>query len=674
MVIGQPVTDQGGTQYVLPAGVFRFPLVAPGNYRIEVVPPANYIFPTRRTIAELQTLPNAPFRLQPGSFGQNFVVTSAPAVAVDVPLDPSNSLLVLRKTAGQQIATTGDFVQYTLTLENTSEDGPVALVDLTDRLPAGARYRAGSLHLNGTRIADPTLSADGTSFTYRHPLLAAGESITLRYVVEFTVAMRGTKDAINTAQAVAPGNVRSNEARALVRMNEELFSQKGFVLGRVFEGSCDDDGRENYGVANVRVYLEDGRYSITDANGHYHFDDLDPGTHSVQLDKLTPPDFLELARCPARIAWGTPGRDYSQFAELRPGTMWRSDFALRQKAAPSGDVQFEFHSALAPEGDDIVMHEAVLRVNGVSTGKTRMVVMLPDHFEYVAGSVTVDGERATDKAQQLVGAGEQVLSANDGVITVHLGELAPGSVRTVRFATHAASSAGGTLPVRAFAIFDTPAKSGVRTQQIESQLSRGAARFGRSQFTIKPRFDVLKTELSPTDEEALHDLIRSWHGARDITIRAVGHSDSQPISGRHREVFPDNYALSHARAQAVADYLAISLAVPESRVQVIGRGSDEPVAAGNDPASRAANRRVEIVIEGSRFEANAPLELAAAGGKSETVATQGVILRGPSTGAKRAPRSVAADDKLGMGVVLDVDALKPGVGWLPLADATRRFP
>src|SRR4029077_15709278 len=106
-------------------------------------------------------------------------------------------------------------------------------------------------------------------------------------------------------------------------------------------------------------------------------------------------------------------------------------------------------------------------------------------------------------------------------------------------------------------------------------------------------------------------------------------------------------------------------------VQVIGRGSDEPGAAGNDPASRAANRRVEIVIEGSRFEANAPLGLAAAGGKSETVATQGVILRGPSTGAKRAPRSVAADDKLGMGVVLDVDALKPGVGWLaPLADAT----
>ena len=144
----------------------------PARYRLEVVPPANYNFPSQRTIADLQTLPNAPFRLQPGSFGQNFVVTAAPAVAVDVPLDASNSVLVLRKTAGQQIATTGDFVQYTLTLENTSEDGPVTLVDVVDRLPAGARFRAGSLRLNGTRIADPVLAADG-SFVHL-PAAAAG--------------------------------------------------------------------------------------------------------------------------------------------------------------------------------------------------------------------------------------------------------------------------------------------------------------------------------------------------------------------------------------------------------------------------------------------------------------------------------------------------------------------
>ncbi len=174
MVTGQTVTDQGGTQYSMPAGVFRFPLVAPGTYRLEVLPPGSYSFPSQRTIADLQTLPNAPFRLQPGSFGQNFIVAAAPAVAVDLPLDANESVLVLRKTAGQQIATTGDFVQYTLTLQNNSESGAINNVQVVDRFPAGARYRAGSLRLDGTRIADPAVAADGTSFTYTQPQPARG--------------------------------------------------------------------------------------------------------------------------------------------------------------------------------------------------------------------------------------------------------------------------------------------------------------------------------------------------------------------------------------------------------------------------------------------------------------------------------------------------------------------
>ena len=50
---------------------------------------------------------------------------------------------MLRKTAGQQIATTGDFVQYTLTLQNTSETGAFNTVQVIDHLPAGARYPRG---------------------------------------------------------------------------------------------------------------------------------------------------------------------------------------------------------------------------------------------------------------------------------------------------------------------------------------------------------------------------------------------------------------------------------------------------------------------------------------------------------------------------------------------------
>ena len=94
------------------------------------------------------------------------------------------------------------------------------------------------------------------------------------------------------------------------------------------------------------------------------------------LDKLTLPEYLEVAPCERM---GHAGRDYSQFAELRGGTLWRSDFVLRQKAAPKGDVQMEFKSALLPDqnGEGMAAHEAVIRVTGVTVGNARAMVMLP---------------------------------------------------------------------------------------------------------------------------------------------------------------------------------------------------------------------------------------------------------------------------------------------------------
>ena len=109
----------------------------------------------------------------------------------------------------------------------------------------------------------------------------------------------------------------------------------------------------------------------------------------------------------------------------------------------------------------------------------------------------------------------------------------------------------------------------------------------------------------------------------------------------------------------------------QSRVHVVGRGSDEPLNQGKDAASLAANRRVEIVIEGARFEANAPLELVKGGDAAADIATAGVILRGLRTDTSRAAKPAPMVDKLGMGVIVDVEKLEAGNAWLaPLADAT----
>jgi hypothetical protein len=101
--------------------------------------------------------------------------------------------------------------------------------------------------------------------------------------------------------------------------------------------------------------------------------------------------------------------------------------------------------------------------------------------------------------------------------------------------------------------------------------------------------------------------------------------------------------------------------VPESRVHVEGHGRMSR-EAGKDAASLAANRRVEIVIEGARFEANAPLELVKAGGEPQKHRDVGVCLRGPARGTRPCANSVKTVERGASSI--DIETLSPGIRWL----------
>ena len=465
MVTGQPVTDQGGTQYSMPAGVFRFPLVAPGNYRLEVLPPGSYAFPSQRTIADLQTLPNAPFRLQPGSFGQPFVVTAAPAVAVDVPLDPAGDSLLLRKSAGQQIATTGDFVQYTLTLQNTSEIGRVQR-RAGGRPPAGRRAlpRRARCASNGVRIADPVAGGRRhRASRTRSPASPRAQTI--------DAALRGRihgRDARHEGRDQHRAGLRARQ-RALERSARAGAHERRAVLAeglhrrpRVRRHLRSATAARTTASPNVRVYLEDGRYGVTDENGRFHFEGLEPGTHTVQLDKLTLPEYLELAPCADRM--GHAGRDYSQFAELRAGTL----VAQRFRAAPEGRaegrraVRIQFVAAAGSErrGPGRARGRRSRRTASPPATRARWSCC-PTASNTCRAARRSTAPRSPTAKDQIVGAGEPVVSVDGrrGRSRASANSR-PGTTRTLRFQTRSTPAAGGALTVRALAMFDSPAKSG----------------------------------------------------------------------------------------------------------------------------------------------------------------------------------------------------------------------
>jgi type VI secretion system protein ImpK len=78
----------------------------------------------------------------------------------------------------------------------------------------------------------------------------------------------------------------------------------------------------------------------------------------------------------------------------------------------------------------------------------------------------------------------------------------------------------------------------------------------------------------------------------DGPVIVAGHSDNVPIRSAR---FPNNLALSLARAESVLDVIAAKLTDP-TRLKAEGRADKEPVMSNDTAEGRAANRRIEIVL------------------------------------------------------------------------------
>lgn len=654
VVTGSPVTDSGGTTYSLPPGVFRFPLVAPGSYQLVIQPPAGYAFPSVVQEAALQLLAGAPYRIGVGSYGKPFIATAPPAVAaIDVPLDLTGTRLYLQKVTSTTMASIGDFVPYSLTVQNAAGAGPFRSVTVTDQLPAGLRFRTGSVRYNNVAAPDPKISADGRQLTFTTGQIDAGAQLLIQYVTEIIAGAHGAKLS-NTARAVAQEGVASNAAVATFLLREELFRDAGFVMGRVVQARCDQTTDTVPGIAGVRVYLEDGRYELTDAEGKYHFEGVPPGAHVVQLDTTTVAPELEVLPCENETRQA--GRGYSQFVELRGGMLWRADFRLSERTPPAGTADLELNTAA--NGSSGLVHTLALRAGSVALQGLRLRVLLPDGLRYVEDSVQMSGKPGA-KPQE-----------DSGVLSFLVGPVAANSAVTLTLRTELGPGPVGELTVKAFATFATPAQLQVNTAPVSNIVQRGAARSEAASYRFSPHFDVLEAKLKDSDRAKLDAIAAQWRGVRDLTITAIGHTDNRPIARANRSHYADNYALSQARAAAVAGYLSQLLSVAAAHIQTAGKGADEPLQTGKDAASLAANRRVEIAITGERQLSAESLAIAKPAERSPAVTTIGSWRRNAVDST--APAVTTPTDR---DANVDIEALTNSVAWvLPAADSPPAIP
>jgi len=654
---GGSVTDSSGTTYNFGPGQYRFPVVPDGNYRLVVTPPDAYVSPSSANPDALQSLPGAPYALGGASYGEAFAKSGELSFAWDIPVDPRAEVLFLQKRTLTTRAAPGDFVRYELVLENAASGGAATDVVVTDTLPSAVRYVPGSAAVDGETVPDPQDGSAPGLLEFTFAQVEPGERTTMTYVVE-VVGGKPNDELVNRATAEAAGGLVSNEATAVVRVTEDLFRSTGTIIGRVLEGDCQQATyAEEQGVAGIRVYLEDGSYSVTDDGGRFHFEGVKPGTHVAQLDTDSVPAWFDVIGCA-----DTPGyarRADSQFVRLSRGSLKRADFYLRRKPAPEGRIDLELRSQGTDDADRVRYELDVEGVGNVAISNIDVMLLLPDGVTYAPGTLRVDGERLGEPHR------------NGQVLSLALPDRTGNWRATLALEARIGDHVNGEQVTKATARFDSPISTGQTTPVAETRMLREPGTVENAGYVLDLRFAILSDTLSDSDMQTLDALIADWQGVRDVHLSVVGHSDSQPIAPRNQHRFSDNYVLSHARAKAAADYVAEALGLARGDMQVTGRGPDEPVADNATSAGRARNRRVEMVLSGVRPQKPSFLEVTKATSGTQVVATRGAV---PGTEVVRS----AGDDDLLVQAEPPVDTLAPGVamllpeeGYAPAVPATK---
>ncbi len=218
----------------------------------------------------------------------------------------------------------GEFLDYTLRIQNNRE---VAAdnATLSDTLPAGFVLERGSVRLDDVQQNDPQ-GSPGPTLVFDLGTIPTGEVVTLTYRVRVGPgALQG--DGINRAQAqsATPFPVISNIATVQVDVRDDVFSDKGFIIGKLYldcnQNQIQDAGEG--GIPGVRLYLENGTFAITDSAGKYNFFGVTPQTHVLKLDANSMPAGSKLVTLSNRHA----GSASSRFVDLKKRELHKADFA-----------------------------------------------------------------------------------------------------------------------------------------------------------------------------------------------------------------------------------------------------------------------------------------------------------------------------------------------------------
>jgi hypothetical protein len=244
-----------------------------------------------RTTATLTALDGLPMAVAGG-----FDLTSSAVAVSDIPNFFGNvplfspQAIMLSIALDKSVASAGSRLAYNVAFGPGSKPLP-GPAQLTIALPAGITYAHGTARLNALPV-DPGIT--DRTLTVAVKDLVQSRTLTFDAVMLPGVADGATLGTHAHLSETLRGGTLTSDANVSVAVGGGALGARTILTGRVFADHAHDGhfAPGDTGVANVRIFLEDGESALTDRDGRFSFPAARPGQHVLHLDPVTLPPGL----------------------------------------------------------------------------------------------------------------------------------------------------------------------------------------------------------------------------------------------------------------------------------------------------------------------------------------------------------------------------------------------
>ena len=150
------------------------------------------------------------------------------------------------------------------------------------------------------------------------------------------------------------------------------------------------------------------------------------------------------------------------------------------------------------------------------------------------------------------------------------------------------------------------AEQGTSLREIKEKIIAGLSQLADSGIVVEFKNGLLYVDLPESllfpsgsatlgsrSKSALSPLASVLNNYPKVQIYVVGHTDTIKI---HNSKFFDNLSLSTERANSIVRVMKDSYAVDPARLLAAGRSKYNPIASNDTKEGRAANRRIQIIL------------------------------------------------------------------------------